>query len=107
FKQLYRGRMNGIELTEEERTGVLGEAVLAFEFNIEVFDGLQKMLSETENDNNTLQRHATHSKLDNGVREVAKSLQIPASLNNAFPLFRMILGLCVALATVGMGIYVF
>lgn len=36
FKQLYRSRMNSVELTEEERNGVLEEAVRAFEFNIQV-----------------------------------------------------------------------
>lgn len=36
FKQLYRSRMNSIELTEEERAEVLEEAVSAFEYNIQV-----------------------------------------------------------------------
>lgn len=36
FKQLYRSRMNSIELSVEERKKVLDEAVRAFEFNIEV-----------------------------------------------------------------------
>lgn len=36
FKQLYRSRMNSVELTDEERNGVLEEAVRAFEFNIQV-----------------------------------------------------------------------
>lgn len=36
FKQLYRSRMNSIELTETQREGVLEEAVRAFEFNIQV-----------------------------------------------------------------------
>lgn len=36
FKQLYRSRMNSIELTEEEKEEVLKEAVAAFEFNIQV-----------------------------------------------------------------------
>uniref|UniRef100_A0A3P9PET0 heme oxygenase (biliverdin-producing) n=1 Tax=Poecilia reticulata TaxID=8081 RepID=A0A3P9PET0_POERE len=35
FKQLYRSRMNSVELTAEERNGVLEEAVRAFEFNIQ------------------------------------------------------------------------
>uniref|UniRef100_A0A3Q3W9G1 heme oxygenase (biliverdin-producing) n=1 Tax=Mola mola TaxID=94237 RepID=A0A3Q3W9G1_MOLML len=35
FKQLYRSRMNSVELTEEERNGVLEEAIMAFEFNIQ------------------------------------------------------------------------
>ncbi|KAM7419076.1 hypothetical protein PAMA_016271 [Pampus argenteus] len=36
FKQLYRSRMNSVELTMEQRNGVLEEAVRAFEFNIQV-----------------------------------------------------------------------
>lgn len=36
FKQLYRSRMNSIELEEEERKGMLEEAVRAFELNIQV-----------------------------------------------------------------------
>lgn len=36
FKQLYRSRMNSVELTEEEMNGVLEEAVRAFELNIQV-----------------------------------------------------------------------
>lgn len=36
FKQLYRSRMNSIELTKEEREGVLEEAIMAFELNIQV-----------------------------------------------------------------------
>lgn len=36
FKQLYRSRMNSIELTEQQRREVLDEATRAFEFNIEV-----------------------------------------------------------------------
>lgn len=95
FKQLYRSRMNSVELTEEERNGVLEEAVRAFEFNIQVFDDLQKMLSVTED---TLQNCSTHSK-------PVQMLQINGSLNKTIPLLRMVLGLFVALATVSMGIY--
>ncbi|KAM8772907.1 heme oxygenase [Acanthopagrus schlegelii] len=97
FKQLYRSRMNSVELTEEERNGVLEEAVRAFEFNIQVFDDLQKMLSVTED---TLQNCSTHSK-------PVQMLQINGSLNKTIPLLRMVLGLFVALATVSMGIYAF
>uniref|UniRef100_A0A668APY1 Heme oxygenase n=1 Tax=Myripristis murdjan TaxID=586833 RepID=A0A668APY1_9TELE len=92
FKQLYRSRMNSIELTEEERNSVLEEAVRAFEFNIQVFDDLQKMLN---------------SKLTNGDSTLAKTLQIPSSMISAAPLLRMVVGLFVALATVSMGIYAF
>uniref|UniRef100_UPI0037E8993A heme oxygenase-like n=1 Tax=Semicossyphus pulcher TaxID=241346 RepID=UPI0037E8993A len=95
FKQLYRSRMNSVELTEEERNGVLEEAVRAFEFNIQVFDDLQRMLSVTEN---TRQNYSTHS-------APAKPLQISGTVFKASPLLRMVLGVFVALATVTMGIY--
>lgn len=42
FKQLYRSRMNNLELTEEQRKGVLEEAVRAFELNIQVRPGDRK-----------------------------------------------------------------
>lgn len=45
FKQLYRSRMNSVELTEEERNGVLEEAVRAFELNIEVRSGASVLFS--------------------------------------------------------------
>ncbi|XP_076026504.1 heme oxygenase [Genypterus blacodes] len=97
FKQLYRSRMNSVELTEEERSGVLEEAVRAFELNIKVFDDLQKMLSVTESD---FQNRASHSRLDQ-----AETVQIPGMSINMSPLLKMVLGLCVVLATVSVGIY--
>lgn len=39
FKQLYRSRMNSVELTEEQRSEVLQEAVRSFEYNIQVGAG--------------------------------------------------------------------
>uniref|UniRef100_A0AAZ3RBD3 Heme oxygenase 1a n=1 Tax=Oncorhynchus tshawytscha TaxID=74940 RepID=A0AAZ3RBD3_ONCTS len=80
FKQLYRSRMNSIELTKEERDGVLEEAIMAFDLNIQVFDDLQKMLRVTE-----------------------EAYAIISSLS----IMQLSLGICVALATVRMGIYVF
>ncbi|KAK2816906.1 hypothetical protein Q5P01_025097 [Channa striata] len=96
FKQLYRSRMNSVELTEEQRNGVLEEAIRAFEFNIQVFEDLEKMLSVTEN---KLQNGSTHSKTGN-------TSQLPGNIINTSPLFRVVLGLFVALATVSMGIYI-
>ncbi|XP_072239521.1 heme oxygenase-like [Leuresthes tenuis] len=96
FKQLYRSRMNSVELTEEERNGVLEEAVRAFELNIQVFEDLQKMLSVTE--------HKSEDCLTNSKPVTAKTLQIPGIINSS-PLIRMVLGLFVALATVSVGIY--
>ncbi|MEQ2183651.1 hypothetical protein GOODEAATRI_000253, partial [Goodea atripinnis] len=91
FKQLYRSRMNSVELTAEERNGVLEEAVRAFEFNIQVFDGLQKMLSVTGNEHQESWKNS----------EAVHSKTLPGTIS---PMIRMVLGLFVALATV-MGLY--
>uniref|UniRef100_A0A1A8S8T5 heme oxygenase (biliverdin-producing) n=1 Tax=Nothobranchius rachovii TaxID=451742 RepID=A0A1A8S8T5_9TELE len=95
FKQLYRSRMNSVELTKQERNDVLQEAVQAFEFNIQVFDGLQKMLSVAEKKQ---QDYSPNSKSAS-----ARSIQVPQT---NFSLVRMVLGLFVALVTISMGIYV-
>ncbi|XP_078140755.1 heme oxygenase 1a [Centroberyx gerrardi] len=90
FKQLYRSRMNSIELTEEEREAVLEEAVSAFELNIQVFDDLQKMLS------------VTAEPVD---QPKANIVNFPATMFPSSPIMQFTMGICVALATVGMGIY--
>ncbi|XP_051569715.1 heme oxygenase-like [Myxocyprinus asiaticus] len=93
FKQLYRSRMNSIELTETERQDVLEEATKAFEFNIEVFDDLQKMLSITEE---------AFSEKGKNVASSTHSTNFSSS-----PVLQFALGVGVALATVGMGVYAF
>ncbi|XP_028829354.1 heme oxygenase [Denticeps clupeoides] len=105
FKQLYRGRMNSIELSSEERAGLLQEAVRAFQLNIQVFDDIQKTLSIVELGAESSwthekpiqqqQQHLVHGE---------KPVQISSSFLSASPLLRMMLGVCVALA-VGMGMY--
>lgn len=88
FKQLYRSRMNSIELTEEEKEEVLKEAVAAFEFNIQVFDDLQKILSVT--------REAVDQPEPSAVR---------TSIFTFSPIMQFTVGVCVALTTIGMGLY--
>ncbi|KAL7850584.1 hypothetical protein SRHO_G00199330 [Serrasalmus rhombeus] len=90
FKQLYRSRMNSIELTEEERRRVLDEAVRAFELNIEVFDDLQKMLSITEG--------------ASGDGGKGKAPTTPFTITRS-AVAQFTLGVCAALVTVGMGVY--
>ncbi|XP_036425971.1 heme oxygenase-like [Colossoma macropomum] len=104
FKQLYRSRMNSIELTGEQREGVLQEAIRAFQFNIEVFDELQNLLSISET-NELRQRHKTPSTKTPEAKS-AQSLHLSPYLASSSQLLRMLLGVCVALA-VGMGIYAF
>uniref|UniRef100_A0A3B3SG37 heme oxygenase (biliverdin-producing) n=1 Tax=Paramormyrops kingsleyae TaxID=1676925 RepID=A0A3B3SG37_9TELE len=61
FKQLYRSRMNSIELTEEERKGLLEEAVRAFQLNVEVFDDLLKMQTAAEPEAGVRRRHGVQN----------------------------------------------
>lgn len=70
-------------------------SVLAFV--VQVFDGLQMLLSVTENELQTCSTHSTP----------VNTLQIPKTIIKTTPLLRMVLGLLVALATVSMGIYAF
>ncbi|KAL4647901.1 heme oxygenase-like [Arapaima gigas] len=105
FKQLYRSRMNSIELTKAEKQGVLDEAVRAFEFNIEVFEDLQKILSFTDNQVTVMQKQMPASYRTHGHTPTTKSV-VPASLVSS-PFLRWILGACVAVLTVGFGIYTF
>lgn len=88
FKQLYRSRMNSIELTEEQRRDVLQEAVDAFHFNIQVFDELQKMLSVTSE----AEPPKEHSRRT--IFPSASSVQLTV-------------GLCLGLVTMGIGFYSF
>lgn len=69
--------------------------ILSFAKNLQVFDDLQKMLSVAEN---MPQICSTDSK-------PVKTLQIDGTIIKTTPLFRVLLGLFVALATVSMGIY--
>ncbi|XP_060942897.1 heme oxygenase-like [Limanda limanda] len=97
FKQLYRSRMNSVEHSAEQRSGVLEEAVRSFELNIQVFDDIQKLLSVTGNQQ---QNNSTPSKLVTAV-------QIPGAIANISPLLKLVLGLFVVLATFSMGVYAF
>ncbi|XP_077101668.1 heme oxygenase [Siphateles boraxobius] len=106
FKQLYRSRMNSIELTEEQRNGVLNEAVHAFELNVQVFNELQdsvNRVSETETE--VRQRHTQHKQNTTTTAgdEACESLQSSSSLMPRF--LRALLGVFVVLA-VGM-VYAF
>ncbi|KAK0148211.1 Heme oxygenase [Merluccius polli] len=105
FKQLYRSRMNSVELTEEQRTGMLEEAVLSFELNIQVFNGLQDIVSSMQKEADP-QTHTSQEKLLNGTQQLTDTLQISSDLITSAPLFKMLLGLCVALATPGVSLQV-
>ncbi|KAM7371981.1 hypothetical protein PAMP_009181 [Pampus punctatissimus] len=50
FKQLYRSRMNELELDMETKKRLVGEAVKAFQFNMEVFEELEEIGKTFEED---------------------------------------------------------
>ncbi|XP_062853871.1 heme oxygenase-like [Trichomycterus rosablanca] len=99
FKQLYRSRMNSIELMEKQEKGVLEEAVRAFELNIQVFNEIQDMLSPSEK--NEI-RQQTKAYLKIPVIKAYESSALPF-LPFGSQILRMLFGVCLALA-VGIGI---
>uniref|UniRef100_A0A8B9KHM1 heme oxygenase (biliverdin-producing) n=1 Tax=Astyanax mexicanus TaxID=7994 RepID=A0A8B9KHM1_ASTMX len=50
FKQLYRSRMNELELDAQTKEKLVQEAVLAFQFNMEVFDELEEIGKTIQDD---------------------------------------------------------
>ncbi|XP_034047083.1 heme oxygenase 2-like [Thalassophryne amazonica] len=50
FKQLYRSRMNELELDMETKRRLVSEAVKAFQFNIEVFEELEEIGKSIQED---------------------------------------------------------
>ncbi|KAG8514084.1 Heme oxygenase 1, partial [Galemys pyrenaicus] len=55
FKQLYRSRMNALEMTPEVRRRVIEEAKTAFLLNIRMFEELQELLTQNTQDQSPLQ----------------------------------------------------
>ncbi|XP_067229844.1 heme oxygenase-like [Chanodichthys erythropterus] len=103
FKQLYRSRMNSIELTETQRSGVLQEAVTAFELNIQVFNELQDSVSCASETENEMRQRRTQHKQNTTTTAGDEALQSSLSLMPRF--LRTLLGVFVVLA-VGM-VYAF
>lgn len=50
FKQLYRSRMNELELQQDTKRKIVDEAVLAFQFNIEIFGEIGEVGKTLEDD---------------------------------------------------------
>ncbi|XP_077575073.1 heme oxygenase [Stigmatopora nigra] len=86
FKQLYRSRMNVLELSEKQRKGILDEAVNSFELNIQVFEDVQKVLNITEK-----QMDSKHVGSKNGLQS--------SMMSTSF--YRMLLGILVVVVTMG------
>ncbi|XP_017745618.1 PREDICTED: heme oxygenase 1 isoform X1 [Rhinopithecus bieti] len=57
FKQLYRSRMNSLEMTPAVRQRVIEEAKTAFLLNIQLFEELQELLTHDTKDTRAPHRH--------------------------------------------------
>ncbi|XP_048652509.1 heme oxygenase 1-like [Marmota marmota marmota] len=60
FKQLYRSRMNTLEMTPEVRQKVIEEAKTAFLLNIQLFEELQELLTQDPEDQRPSQTAGLH-----------------------------------------------
>ncbi|XP_041098125.1 LOW QUALITY PROTEIN: heme oxygenase 1a [Polyodon spathula] len=104
FKELYRARMNSLELSDLARGQVLQEAQTAFLLNVKVFEAIQKMSvvppprsSENGALRNRVPPPRTHS--------IQSEKGPPTSSLSASPALRLVLALCFAVVTVAVGIY--
>ncbi|KAM7114378.1 heme oxygenase 1 isoform 1-T3 [Molossus nigricans] len=109
FKQLYRSRMNSLEMTPEVRQKVIEEAKTAFLLNIQLFEELQELLSQKAEDQSPsqtagLRRRAGSRTQDLTPVETPRGKPQPSVFSQA-PLIRWVLTLSFLVATVAMGLY--
>lgn len=109
FKQLYRARMNTLEMTPEVRRRVIEEAKTAFLLNIQLFEELQKLLTPDTKDQDPLQapglrRRLGSSTQDSTPMETSRRKPQLSHLSQT-PLFRWVLTLSFLVATVAVGLY--
>ncbi|XP_078515314.1 heme oxygenase 1-like [Lissotriton helveticus] len=77
FKQLYRARMNTIEMDDSTKRRVLDEVKKAFLLNVEIFDELKKLSSHSAKKNGSLTQEEPEmhkrspSDISNGARPAA------------------------------------
>ncbi|KAB1270154.1 Heme oxygenase 1 [Camelus dromedarius] len=109
FKQLYRARMNTLEMTPEVRQRVLEEAKTAFLLNIQLFEELQELLTRDAKDQSPSQAPDLHRRAGSRVQgstptETSRAKPQPSILSQV-PLIRWILTLSFLVATVAVGLY--
>lgn len=109
FKQLYRSRMNTLEMTPEVRQRVLDEAKTAFLLNIQLFEELQGLLTQKPKDRDPsqgpdLHRRAGSKAQDSAPAKAPSGKPQPSVLSQA-PLLRWVLTLSFLVATVAVGLY--
>nr|XP_006138024.1 heme oxygenase 1 [Pelodiscus sinensis] len=115
FKQLYRSRMNSIEMDPTMKKRVLEEAKRAFLLNIQVFEELQKLVSQPhENSHPAAQQKPelrtrgtsrTHEHGPVPVKEGEKTSLTHTGMLPSTPLVRWILAFSFLVTTVAVGLF--
>lgn len=109
FKQLYRSRMNSLEMTPEVRRRVIEEAKTSFLLNIQLFEELQELLTPKAEDQHPSQAQGLRRRAGSGTQdltppEIPRGKAQPSVLSQA-PLLRWVLTLSFLVATVAVGLY--
>ncbi|XP_037703517.1 heme oxygenase 1 [Choloepus didactylus] len=109
FKQLYRSRMNSLEMTPEVRQRVIEEAKTAFLLNIQLFEELQELLTQDAKEQSPskapgLRRRGDGRVQDSSPTETPRGKPQPNILSRA-PLIPWVLTLSFLVATVAVGLY--
>ncbi|XP_012656624.2 heme oxygenase 1 [Otolemur garnettii] len=106
FKQLYRSRMNSLEMTPEVKQRVVEEAKTAFLLNIQLFEELQQLLAEDTKEQSPSKAERLRRRVpDVTPMETPRGKPQPNVLSQA-PLLRWVLTLSFLVATVAaVGLY--
>uniref|UniRef100_K9IX45 Heme oxygenase n=1 Tax=Desmodus rotundus TaxID=9430 RepID=K9IX45_DESRO len=109
FKQLYRSRMNTLEMTPEVRQRVIEEAKTSFLLNIQLFEELQKLLTGKAEDQSPSQAQGLRRRAGSWAQgltptETPRGKPQPSVLSQA-SLIRWVLMLSFLVATVAVGLY--
>ncbi|XP_069855968.1 heme oxygenase 1 [Dipodomys merriami] len=107
FKQLYRARMNTLEMTPKIRQRVIEEAKTAFLLNIKLFEELQGLLTQDSKDQSPSQVPGLHRRASSRVQDSTEGPKGNAQLSrlSQTPFLRWVLTFSFLVATVAVGLY--
>lgn len=109
FKQLYRSRMNSLDMSPEVRDKVVKEAKTAFLLNIQLFEELQELLTQDGKDQSPPQASELHQRAGNRTPDVTPTdksrSQAQTSTVTRTPLLQWVLTLSFLVVTFAVGLY--
>ncbi|XP_014636219.1 PREDICTED: heme oxygenase 1 [Ceratotherium simum simum] len=109
FKQLYRSRMNSLEMTPEVRQRVIEEVKASFLLNIQLFEELQELLTRNTKDQSPTKAPGLHrqegSRAQDSTPTETPGGKLPLNILSQVPLVQWVLTLSFLVATVAVGLY--